>query len=118
MKKLTTLISGKTYWYVNVVLSNTQKSLKINQKPVELTVIVKDGTISLYENNREVYHFGLWWRSYLSLDPESREYFANYLFETREDAAEGYNLLIDKVIDDVTDILEKRIELFKKKYIK
>lgn len=128
MKKLepTDLISGKTYWYCNIRLSNTGKTLRINQKPIELKIKVDNGYISLYYlDGGEYYHWGMWYHTDLRLDkPEGSSfsslydcYFANYLFETEKDAKEGYNQLLNNIIDKIQENTDKRIESLKKKFL-
>lgn len=126
MKKLEPidLISGKTYWYCNVRLSNTGKTLKVNQKPIELKIKVNNGFISLYyPSGDEYYHWGMWYHTDLRLDKpgENRafddSYFADYLFETEKDAKEGYNLLLGNIIDEIQEMANKRIESLKKKLL-
>lgn len=125
MKKLEPidLISGKTYWYCNVGLSNTGKTLKVNQKPIELRVKVDNGSISLYySSGYEYYHWGKWYHTNLILDkPEENRtinnYFADYLFETEKDAKEGYNLLLGNIIDEIQEMANKRIEALEKKLL-
>ena len=105
----------KTYWYCNILFSQTGTKLIKSIKPVEVIPVLTIGRSGFYINYYDIKKNKVVNLDFLRLTIGAEIY---YLFETKEEAIEEWNRQVEITKDKVQFMYEKTIKYIESKKIK
>lgn len=108
------LVNGKEYWYSYIEFSKSSTRVNIRKIPIKVTFELSEDNSynkSRYGVFKDEYNRHICY-AYINSD------YVAYVYETEEEAIEGYNSLLYNQLDKIKSEYEKKEQIIKRNFLK